>query len=114
MARHDDQVGDAGPRLVIAHDHQVGIVRRRQPGRHRPIGAVDQLAVNPALGGLEFIFLGADAAMEVRHGKIGREGSQGFGAAVGTEGIGALDDGRLFGEAEVAPRGLVFVHGSER
>lgn len=35
VARNDDQVADARPRLVIAHDHQAGVVRRRQPGRHR-------------------------------------------------------------------------------
>ena len=117
VAGHDDQVGDAGAGLVIAHDHQAGTVRRRQPRLHRAPGPVDQSGVGTALGGLEFVFLGTDAAMEIGHGRVGREGGQGRRAAAGAEGVGGdpplaqdagvpgrpLEDRRLFGEAERSP-----------
>lgn len=59
--------------------------------------------------------------MKVRHRRVGREGGQGLGAAVGTEGIGAdpalaqragvlgraLADSQLFGEAEIASNHFV-------
>ncbi len=124
MLRHHDQVGDARPSAVIAHDHQAGIVPRREPRGHRGLGPVQPLATGPTFLGLEFVSLGADAAMEIRHRRVGREGGQGRGPATGAEAVGgdpafgqdagvlgrALEDGGVFGEAEIAPRDVVFGH----
>lgn len=55
MPRHHDQVGDARPSAVIAHDHQAGIVPRREARGHRGIGPVQPLAAEPTFLGLEFV-----------------------------------------------------------
>ncbi len=88
MPRHHDQVGDPRPSAVIAHDHQAGIVPRREARGHRGIGPVQHLAAQPTFLGLKLVFLGADAAMEIRHRRIGREGGQGRSAATGAETMG--------------------------
>lgn len=125
---HDDQVGDAGAVPVIAHGEQAGIVARRQPRGHGPIGAVRDRRPQRALLGLELELLGAGVADEIPDRRVVRQRPQPLRAAGRTEHVRrdpalaqradvlgrAFEDGLLLGEAKRPPTGSALRHGATK
>lgn len=124
MPGHDNQVGDRGAISVIAHGEQAGIVARRQPRSHRAEGAIRNRVAQSAFLGLELELLSAGVADEIPDGRVVRQGPQPMRPAGRTEHVRGdpplaqsadvlgrtLEDGLLFGEAELAPVVFVLSH----
>ena len=84
MFRHDHQVSHAG-RDGIVHQHKVRVIGGRKPLGHRAERAIGDPRAEPRLLALQFEFLVAACAEQVRHRSIVGEFRETLVPAIGAE-----------------------------